>query len=97
MRSFDIIEQIPFNVAPSGPHRNLVRQIVEDLGIEVRHKNVAGKVIKYIDDLPTALNPEAVRAARVLIHDVSNHQYVGEFDAQGVGRGLIYHPEQKWQ
>ena len=90
-KSFDIIEQIPFKDAPTGPHRNLVRQIVEDLGIEVLHKKVRGKDIDYIDNLPTALNPEAVRAARVLIHDVSNHQYIGEFDAHGVGRGLIYH------
>ena len=32
MKTFDIIEQIPFNTAPTGPHRNLVRQIIEELG-----------------------------------------------------------------
>ena len=32
MKSFDIIEQNPFNVTTKGPHRNLVRQIVDELG-----------------------------------------------------------------
>ena len=48
---------------------------------------VKNKENRYIDDLPTALNPEAIRASRVLIHDVSNHQYNGLFE-----RGLEYHP-----
>ena len=87
MKSFDIIEQIPPGVTPRGPHRNLVRQIVEDMDIEVKNKKVKEKVSSYIDDLPPALNPEAIRAARVLIHDVSNHQYDGSLD-----RGLVYHP-----
>ena len=85
MKSFDIIEQTPLSVTPKGPHRNLVRQIVEDLDIEVKSKKVKEKVSSYIDDLPPALNPEAIRAARVLIHDVSNHQYDGSLD-----RGLAY-------
>ena len=87
MKSFDIIEQIPFNLPPEGPHKNLVRQITEELGIEVKIKKVKNKDSHYIDDLPTALNPEAVRAARVLIYDISNHQYNGS-----VNRGLEYHP-----
>ena len=33
------------------------------------------------------VNPESIRAARVLIHDISNHQYVGLVD-----RGLEYYP-----
>ena len=86
MKSFDIIEQIPFSLQPRGPHKNLVRQIIEDLGIEVKIKKVGNKNTHYIDDLPTALNPEAVRAARVLIYDISNHQYNGI-----VNRGLEYH------
>ena len=49
-------------------------------------KTVGNKDTQYIDDLPTALNPEAVRAARVLIYDVSNHQYNDTVD-----RGLLSH------
>ena len=86
MKSFDIIEQIPFNLTPKGPHKNLVRQIVDEMGIEVKEKKVNNKVSQSIDDLPTALNPEAVRAARVLMYDVSNHQYDGS-----INRGLEYH------
>ena len=50
-------------------------------------KTVGNKDTQYIDDLPAALNPEAVRAARVLIYDISNHQYNGIVD-----KGLVYHP-----
>ena len=64
MKTFDIIEQIPFNLTPQGPHKNLVRQIVEELGIEVKRKRVKNKDVYFIDDLPTAMNPEAIRAAR---------------------------------
>ena len=46
-----------------------------------------GKSTRYIDDLPAAFNPEAIRAARVLLQDVSNRQYTGEIE-----RGLEYHP-----
>ena len=87
MQSFDIIEQVPFNISPKGPHKNLVRQIVDELGIEVKIKKVNNKNTHYVDDLPMALNPEAVRAGRVLIHDISNRQYNGDVD-----RGLEYHP-----
>ena len=87
MKTFDIIEQVPFNLSPQGPHKNLVRQITDELGIEVKRKKVNNKDVHYIDDLPTAMNPEAIRAARVLIHDVSNHQYDGS-----INRGLEYHP-----
>ena len=75
MKTFDIIEQVPINLSPQGPHKNLVRQITEEMGIEVKRKKVNNKDVYFIDDLPTAMNPEAIRAARVLIHDVSNHQY----------------------
>ena len=86
MKSFHVIEQIPFSTPPKGPHKNLVRQIVEELGIdEVKCKVSNNKENRYIDDLPTSLNPEAIRAARVLMHDVSNHQYNGT-------TGLEYHP-----
>ena len=57
------------------------------MGIEVKRKRVNNKDVYFIDDLPTAMNPEAIRAARVLIHDVSNHQYDGS-----INRGLEYHP-----
>ena len=87
MKTFHIIDQIPFGTPPKGPHKNLVRQTVQELGIEVKCKMIKNKENRYIDDLPTALNPEAIRAARVLIHDVSNHQYNGEIE-----RGLEYHP-----
>ena len=87
MKTSDIIEQVPFNLSPQGPHKNLVRQITDELGIEVKRKRVNNKDVHYIDDLPTAMNPEATRAARVLIHDVSNHQYNGS-----INRGLEYHP-----
>ena len=87
MKTFDIIEQVPFNLSPSGPHKNLVRQITEDLEIDVKRKRSNNKEVYYIDDLPAAMNPEAIRAARVLIHDVSNHQYDGS-----INRGLEYHP-----
>ena len=60
---------------------------MEELEIEVKSKVVKNKENRYIDDLPTALNPEAIRAARALIHDVSNHQYNGTIE-----RGLEYHP-----
>ena len=87
MKTFDIIEQVPFNLSPQGPHKNLVRQITEEMGIEVKRKRANNKDVYFIDDLPTAMNPEAIRAARVLIHDVSNHQYNGS-----INRGLEYHP-----
>ena len=87
MKTFDIIEQVPFNLPPQGPHKNLVRQITEEMGIEVKRKRVNNKDVFFIDDLSTAMNPEAIRAARVLIHDVSNHQYDGS-----INRGLEYHP-----
>ena len=87
MKTFHIIEQVPFNTTPSGPHRNLVRQIIEDLGIEVKNKKVKDKLTPYIDELPPEVNPESIRAARVLIHDISNYQYVGVVD-----RGLEYYP-----
>ena len=45
------------------------------------------KNAQYVDELPMALNPEAIRAARVLMYDVSNQQYNGSVD-----RGLVYHP-----
>ena len=45
------------------------------------------RLTDFIDELPTELNPESIRAARVLIHDISNHQYVGVVD-----RGLEYYP-----
>ena len=53
----------------------------------MKRKRVNNKDVYFIDDLPTAMNPEAIRAARVLIHDVSNHQYDGS-----INRGLEYHP-----
>ena len=40
MKTFDIIEQVPFNTTPTGPHRNLVRQIIEELDIQVKSKKV---------------------------------------------------------
>ena len=36
MKTFDIIEQVPFNLSPTGPHKNLVRQITDELGIDVK-------------------------------------------------------------
>ena len=87
MKAFHIIEQVPFNTSPTGPHRNLVRQIIEELGVNVKSKTVKQKTTYFIDELPTELNPESIRAARVLIHDISNHQYVGMVD-----RGLEYYP-----
>ena len=53
----------------------------------MKRKRSNNKEVYYIDDLPTAMNPEAIRAARVLIYDVSNHQYDGS-----INRGLEYHP-----
>ena len=87
MKIFDIIEQVPFSTAPSGPHRNLVRQIIDELNIQVKSKKINDKVTHFIDELPPEVNPESIRAARVLIHDISNHQYVGLVD-----RGLEYYP-----
>ena len=87
MKAFHIIEQVPFGTPPTGPHRNLVRQIIEELGINVKSKTIKQKLTDYIDELPPELNPESIRAARVLIHDISNHQYVGVVD-----RGLEYYP-----
>ena len=87
MKTFDIIEQVPFNTTPTGPHRNLVRQIIEELDIQVKSKKINDKVTHYIDELPPEVNPESIRAARVLIHDISNYQYVGLVD-----RGLEYYP-----
>ena len=87
MKGFYIIEQVPFNTAPTGPHRNLVRQIIEELEIQVKTKKIKNKNTPYIDELPPEMNPESIRAARVLIHDISNHQYVGVVD-----RGLEYYP-----
>ena len=87
MKTFDLIEQVPFNTPPTGPHRNLVRQIIEELDIDVKNKTVKGKITPYIDELPPEVNPESIRAARVLIHDISNYQYVGVVD-----RGLEYYP-----
>ena len=46
-KSFDIIEQTPFNLTPKGPHRNLVRQIIDQMGIEVKSKQVWGKESRY--------------------------------------------------
>ena len=43
MKTFDLIEQIPFSLSPKGPHKNLVRQIIEEMGIEVKRKNVNNK------------------------------------------------------
>ena len=86
MKTFDI-EQVPFNTTPTGPHRNLVRQIIEELDIQVKSKKIKDKVTHYIDELPPEVNPESIRAARVLIHDISNYQYVGVVD-----RGLEYYP-----
>ena len=60
---------------------------MEESGIEVKSKVYKNRENRYIDDLPTALNPEAIRAARVLMHDVSNRQYNGTIE-----RGLEYHP-----
>ena len=79
MKDFHIIEQVPFNTPPTGPHRNLVRQIIEELGINVKSKTIKQKLTDFIDELPPELNPESIRAARVLIHDISNHQYVGVY------------------
>ena len=87
MKTFDIIEQVPFNTPPTGPHRNLVRQIIEELDVNVKSKKIKDKVTDFIDELPPEVNPESIRAARVLIHDISNHQYVGVVD-----RGLEYYP-----
>ena len=87
MKTFDIIEQVPFSTAPTGPHRNLVRQIIDELDIQVKSKKINNKVTQFIDELPPEVNPESIRAARVLIHDISNHQYVGVVD-----RGLEYYP-----
>ena len=87
MKTFHIIEQIPFNTPPTGPHRNLVRQIIEELEVNVKSKRSKDKFTDLIDELPPELNPESIRAARVLIHDISNHQYVGVVD-----RGLEYYP-----
>ena len=87
MKSFHIIEQVPFGTPPTGPHRNLVRQIIEELDIQVKSKKVQNKPTPYIDELPSEVNPESIRAARVLLHDISNHQYVGMVD-----RGLEYYP-----
>ena len=87
MKTFDIIEQVPFNTTPTGPHRNLVRQIIEELDIQVKSKKIKDEITHYIDELPPEVNPESIRAARVLIHDISNYQYVGVVD-----RGLEYYP-----
>ena len=43
MKTFHIIEQVPFNTTPTGPHRNLVRQIIEELDIQVKTKKVNDK------------------------------------------------------
>ena len=87
LKSFHIIEQVPFGTQPTGPHRNLVRQIIEELDIQVKSKKVQNKHTPYINELPPEVNPESIRAARVLLHDISNHQYVGAVD-----RGLEYCP-----
>ena len=87
MKTFHIIEQVPFGTPPTGPHRNLVRQIIEELDIQVKSKKVQNKHTPYINELPPEVNPESIRAARVLLHDISNHQYVGVVD-----RGLEYYP-----
>ena len=87
MKTFDIIEQTPFNLTPKSPHRNLVRQIIDQMGIEVKSKKVRGKDSRCIEELPSSLNPESIRAASVLLCDVSKHQYTGK-----VERGLEYHP-----
>ena len=87
MKSFDIIEQSPFSQTPKGPHRNLVRQIIDQMGIEVKSKQLKGRESRYIDELHASLNSESIRAAMVLLYDVSNHQYTGK-----VERGLEYHP-----
>ena len=77
MKTFDIVEQVLFSTPPTGPHRNLVRQMIDELNIQVKSKKVNEKVTQFIDELPPEVNPESVRAARVLIHDISNHQYTG--------------------
>ena len=87
MKTFHIIEQVPFNTTPTGPHRNLVRQNIEELDIQVKSKKLNNKITHYIDELPPEVNPESIRAARVLIHDISNFQYNGIVD-----RGLEYYP-----
>ena len=87
MKTFHIIEQVPFGTPPTGPHRNLVRQIIDELDIQVKSKKVQNKPTPYINELPPEVNPESIRAARVLLHDISNHQYVGMVD-----RGLEYYP-----
>ena len=61
MKTFHIIDQVPFSSTPSGPHRNLVRQIIEDLSIEVKNKRVKDKPTPYIDELPPEVNPESER------------------------------------
>ena len=87
MKTFHIIEQVPFGTPPTGPHRNLVRQIIDELDIQVKSKKVQNKHTPYINELPPEVNPESIRAARALLHDISNHQYVGVVD-----RGLEYYP-----
>ena len=77
MKTFHIIEQVPFGTPPTGPHRNLVRQIIDELEIQVKSKKVQNKHTPYDNELPPEVNPESIRAARVLLHDISNHQYVG--------------------
>ena len=57
------------------------------LEVNVKSKRIKEKLTDFIDELPPELNPESIRAARVLIHDISNHQYVGVVD-----RGLEYYP-----
>ena len=86
MKTFDIIEQVSLLIFH---HEVLIRiwfdKSLDDLGIEVkqgREGNIKDAHFTSMISL-MAMSPEAIRAARVLIHDVSNQQY----DAS-INRGL---------
>ena len=65
----------------------MVRQLSEELSIEYKTLGPPGKEKITVREEPSYFNPEAIRAARVFMQDVSNYQINGKGNIQ-----FIYHP-----
>ena len=68
----ELIQRPGFSQPLRGIYREVIRQLSEELRIE--YKTVGAKKVTVLDE-PPYFNPEAIRAARVFLQDVSTYFY----------------------
>ena len=83
----ELISRPGFSQPPRGLYREIIRYISEDLKIEYKTIGPPGKEKITVADEPLYFNPEAIRAARMVLQDASCYQYT-----RNNGIQFIYHP-----